>query len=318
MNKGGYHVGQPPGGYYVPYENPYLLDGPQGEYLTDRLTDEAIAFMEAVSADPFFLYLNYYTVHTPIQPNLSYVDYFERKKNQLGVEGKAKRQERGAWTNLVQNDASYASMLYALDKNVGRLITYLKATARYDDTIIVFTSDNGGLSTLEDGHSLVAPTSNAPLRAGKGWLYEGGIRVPLLIKPAGPGFLGTKVDEPVVGQDLMPTLLAETGYQGYEGLVTDGMALGPLWKEGVWFRDHLVWHYPHYHGSGWTPGAAIRRGDWKLVYFYETDRAELYHLKNDVSEENDRAKDQPQRLTTMLALLRDHGVKVGAQMPIRK
>ncbi len=181
INKGGHHIGQPPGGYYSPYKNPMLSDGPEGEYLTDRLTDESIKFMEENGENPFLLFLSFYTVHTPIQANKDHIGYFQSKKDKLPGGGEPLLEvEHDGSTLTNQANAEYASMVYSMDENVGRLVTYLEQSRLSENTYIIFTSDNGGLSTLPSGR--VAPTSVKPLRAGKGWCYEGGIRVPLIIK----------------------------------------------------------------------------------------------------------------------------------------
>ncbi len=148
INKGGHHKGSPPGGYYTPYKNPKLSDGPEGEYLTDRLTNESMNFLDTIGEKPFFLYLSYYTVHTPIQPNKQYIDKFKKKREDLGIKEIAYKDEGKGVTTLEQYNPAYASMLYALDKNIGRLIAKLKNEGLYENTTIVFTSDNGGLSTL--------------------------------------------------------------------------------------------------------------------------------------------------------------------------
>ncbi len=180
INLGGHHRGSPPGGYYSPYMNPKLKDGPQGEYLTDRLTDESIKFMEANKDKPFLLYLSLYTVHTPIQACRRHLEKFQMKAKDLPHADRADFvKERDGWTKQVQDNPAYASMVYAMDENVGRLMKKLDELKLTDNTVVIFTSDNGGLATLSAKR---APTAEAPLRAGKGWCYEGGIRVPLIVR----------------------------------------------------------------------------------------------------------------------------------------
>lgn len=303
-NLGGYHKGQPPAGYYSPYKNPYLKDGKKGEYLTDRLTQESINFLDTIHQKPFFLMLSYYTVHTPIQANTMYVNQFREKLKNLDSLKVFDKKEGSAMTKMVQNNPKYASMLFALDKNVGDLIAKLKAKGLYSNTTIIFTSDNGGLSTLEPQYSFKAPTSTLPLRGGKGWLYEGGIRVPLLIKPV--NFSATeKVNEtPVIGHDFFSTILAQANIKVDENNKIDGVDLSEiLINDGKIDRQELFWHYPHYHGSGWTPGAAIRQGNWKLIEFYETKTVELYNLENDISEQNNLAEKHPKKVKVLLERL---------------
>ena len=306
INKGGHHRGSPPGGYYSPYKNPQLTDGPEGEYLTDRLTEESIHFLDTVGEQPFFLYLPFYTVHTPIQANKQYVDKFEQKRAELGMNETPSREEGGGVTTLRQDNAAYASMLYALDKNIGRLIETLKAKGLYEHTTLVFTSDNGGLSTLDKRRKRLAPTSLLPLRAGKGWLYEGGIRVPLLIKPAHYTGGARVSHEPVIGHDFYPTLLSLAGIATKPTEKIDGIDLSPILLENQSLaREELFWHYPHYHGSAWTPGAALRQGDWKVIEFYETNTVELYNLAEDISETQDLSQQYPEKTKALLTRLHE-------------
>ena len=199
INMGGHHKGSPPGGYYSPYRNPKLTDGPEGEYLTDRLTSESIEFLERNKNDPFLLYLSYYTVHTPIQACKRYLGKFKAKQKLLQDSIAQLKTEGSGQTLINQYNPEYASMIYALDENVGRLLDKLEALDLMEETLIIFTSDNGGLSTLTNNR--VAPTSVRPLRAGKGWAYEGGIRVPLIIKKPGlPKHM--IIDTPVISMDF--------------------------------------------------------------------------------------------------------------------
>jgi len=298
-NIGGHHAGSPPGGYYTPYENPKLPDGPEGEYLTDRLTHESINFLDTIGQKPFFLFLTYYSVHTPIQPNKKYIDKFERKLAKLENNQTTFRDEGKGVTTLDQRNAAYASMLFALDKNIGRLIRNLKEKGLYENTTLVFTSDNGGLSTLSKERNQKAPTAVLPLRAGKGWLYEGGIRIPLLIKPANYTGEARISDEPVIGHDFYPTFLSLAGITTNSSTI-DGVDLSPILNENKTLnRKELFWHYPHYHGSGWTPGAALLQGDWKLIEFYESGAVELYNLSEDISETNDLSLKYPEKVVTL-------------------
>jgi arylsulfatase A-like enzyme len=298
-NIGGHHKGSPPGGYYTPYKNPKLTDGPDGEYLTDRLTNESINFLDTIEQKPFFLFLTYYSVHTPIQPNRQYIAKFEKKLDGIGDNEIAYKEEGNGITTLEQRNAAYASMLYALDKNIGRLIDKLKSQGLYDSTTLVFTSDNGGLSTFSKDRNRKAPTAVLPLRAGKGWLYEGGIRIPLLIKPSGYSGGARMSTEPVIGHDFYPTFLSLAGITTNSSTI-DGVDLSPiLYENETLDRNELFWHYPHYHGSGWTPGAALLQGDWKLIEFHETATVELYKLSEDISETNDLSLEYPQKVVVL-------------------
>ena len=282
INIGGFEKGSPMGGYYSPYKNPKLSDGPEGEYLTDRLTNEALGLINNRDArKPFALFLSFYNVHTPIQANLEHVDYFKEKLSKMNDNIVRTRGEGEALTRLNQTDAEYASMVYAVDKNLGKLFKTLKDNDLYENSLIIFTSDNGGLSTLRR----VAPTSVYPLRAGKGWLYEGGIKIPQLIKL--PGNIEKEiVDDITVSYDIFPTILDVAGIRNENEI--DGISLIPrLLEKSKIDRENIYWHFPHYHGSLWKPGSAIRSGDWKLIFDYESNEAKLFDLKEDPSELND-------------------------------
>ncbi|MFH5834354.1 sulfatase [Halalkalibaculum sp. DA384] len=320
INKGGHDRGSPPGGYYAPYENPRLEDGPEGEYLTDRLTTEAIRFMEQASerTDPFFLFLSFYTVHTPIQGCARYDEHYREEKLKLPGEGKpAMRKEGLGQTRLTQSDPEYAAMVRCMDQNVGRLLKELKHQQLYENTIIVFTSDNGGLTTLPAERN-IAPTAVIPLRAGKGWAYEGGIRVPLIIKA--PGIQKGKVSaQPVTSMDFYPTLLELAGLPSQNQQHVDGKSLVPYLKDPAKVDDRtLVWHYPHYHGSGWRPGSAIRAGRWKLVEFYEETSVELYDLSRDLNEEHDLAGKYPDTAAALREQMHEYIKQRGGRYPVRR
>ena len=282
INIGGFEKGSPMGGYYSPYKNPKLSDGPEGEYLTDRLTDEALGLINnRDSSRPFALFLSYYNVHTPIQANLENVDYFKEKLSVMDDNLLRIRDEGDALTRVNQTDANYASMVYAVDENIGKLLKELRDNELFENSLIILTSDNGGLSTLRR----VAPTSVYPLRAGKGWLYEGGIKIPQLIKLPG-NFEKEIVDDITVSYDLFPTILDVAGIRNENKI--DGISLLPRLLEKYQIdRDNIYWHFPHYHGSLWKPGSAIRSGNWKLIFDYESNRAELYNLVEDPGELND-------------------------------
>ena len=314
INRGGHHRGSPPGGYYVPYENPKLEDGPEGEYLTDRLTTESIDFLKSTKGRPFLLFLSFYTVHTPIQACLKHIDEF-RAKAEAQPEPKRPTQveEHDGFTKQRQDNADYASMIHSMDENVGRLLDQLEELGLSENTVIVFTSDNGGLSTL---YRRGFPTSNLPLRAGKGWCYEGGIRVPLIIRDPRVSEAGASCGVPVSSIDFYPTILELAGIDPQPGQHQDGLSLVPLLSgDGPLDRDTLFWHFPHYHGSAWTPGAAVRVGDWKLIEFYDKDKVELFNLGEDIGERNDVAEQFPERRDELLTRLHSWQEAVGAQMP---
>ncbi|HOF40487.1 MAG TPA: sulfatase [Candidatus Hydrogenedentes bacterium] len=315
INLGGCEKGQPPGGYYSPYKNPKLSDGPEGEYLTDRLTDESIRFLESAKDDPFLLYLSFYTVHTPIQACTRHLAHFTEKAAALPEpEGPVFLEVPGGTTRMRQDRPDYASMVRAMDENVGRLLDALDTLGLADNTIVIFTSDNGGLTT-DGGYD--APTSSGPLRAGKGFCYEGGIRVPQIIRVPGRTAAGSVCDVPVASADFYPTLLELSGIALPDDEPRDGMSFASLLGGGPSpEREALFWHYPHYHGACWRPGAAVRAGDWKLVEFYEDERAELYNLRDDLGEQHDLSAAMPEKTRELREKLHAWQRRVGAQMPV--
>ena len=316
INIGGHHRGSPPGGYYAPFENPQLQDNPDDHYLTDRLTDECINFLETRdTSKPFLMYMAYYTVHTPIQGWDEYDEYFAEKKSQLPNGGAVEtRPEHDGATRLNQSDHKYAAMVKALDNSVGRILDALQAQGLDDDTLIIFSSDNGGLSTL--GPSRQAPTADLPLRAGKGWCYEGGIRVPLIIKAPGIDSANTTIDTPAISMDFFPTILDLLELPAQPDLHKDGVSLRPLLEGGTIEDRPLFWHYPHYHGSTWTPGAAVRVGDWKLIRFYEYNKVELYNLRDDIGESNDLSESNIRKTQELLGTLERLQFDTGSQIPV--
>jgi len=310
INIGGNHTGSPAGGYYSPYKNPQLEDGPEGEYLTDRLTNESIQFISNNKKEPFFLYLSFYTVHMPVQAAKNHIHKYETKRKQLGLDEIPHKKEGDGWTKLVQENAAYASMIAAMDENVGRVLKALKEQGLDKNTWVIFTSDNGGLSTLRRKN---APTNNGPLRAGKGWCYEGGIRVPLIISGPGIEEKGTTVAEPAISMDYFTTIL---NLAGIEHEQNDGENLLPLLTGNKMLqRDELFWHYPHYHGSAWKPGSALRKGDWKLIVFYEENRTELYNLASDPSETTDIAGQNQEKVAELKAILDKKLAESNAKFP---
>jgi arylsulfatase A-like enzyme len=290
-----------PRSYVAPFARqgkimPGLEDAPEGQYLTDRLGIEAEKFVEAHKDKPFFLYLPHYAVHIPMVAPADRVAGFP------------------AWDGTPhgrQENPIYAAMLESLDMAVGRVLDALKRLDLTDRTIVVFTSDNGGLATREGPNT--PPTVNAPLREGKGWLYEGGVRVPLIV--AWPGKIAPGLDaSPVWSADLVPTLLDLCGRDAPREI--DGVSLADLLREGRELAPRaLFWHYPHYSNQGGKPGGAIRAGDWKLIESYETGRRELYHLGRDPREVNDLAESEPARVEELFAQLAAWRKAVGAAMP---
>jgi arylsulfatase A-like enzyme len=305
FNRGGFERGGPYGGkkYFSPYGNPRLSDGPDGEHLPDRLATETNNFIEAHKDQPFFAYLAFYSVHTPLIGRPDLVEKYKAKAERLGLNGLPEfRPEEQVFLNakerevrILQRHAVYAAMVEAMDQAVGKVLAKLKELGLDDNTVVCFTSDNGGLSTSEG-----SPTSNLPLRGGKGWLYEGGIREAFLIRWPGTAEASSTCDVPVVSTDFYPTLLEMAALPAKPEQHKDGVSLVPLLKQdGVIKRDAIYWHYPHYSNQGGFPGAAVRRGDYKLIERFEDGRVHLYNLKEDIGEQNDLAAMMPKRVASM-------------------
>jgi len=271
----------------------------EGEYLTDRLTDEAMSIMERFKEESFFINLSYYTVHTPIEGKKELVEYYQKKLA----------------SGMSHQNAIYAAMVHSLDENMGKLMHKLDELHLADHTVVIFTSDNGGFINEWEGQTV---TANTPLRSGKGALYEGGIRVPTIIRWPRIPTPGATSDYPLTTQDFYPTLLEILDVKGDSSQLAafDGMSLVPILKnpQADLKQRTLYWHYPHYYHTT-TPVSAIRRGDWKLLEFLEDNRVELYNLTEDVGEENNLADENPSRTKELLELLKAWRQQVDAPMP---
>jgi arylsulfatase A-like enzyme len=322
VNVAGCQWGHPAGGYFAPWGCPTMDDGPEGEYLTDRLTDEAIRLIEGSDGRPFLLNLCYYAVHTPIEAKAATVERFGAKAREMGLDAMQTfavdglfpcehKKDKRIVRRLVQSDPAYAAMIQSVDENVWRLLAALDAAGQADNTVVMFTSDNGGLATAEG-----SPTCNAPLCEGKGWMYDGGTREPLLVRAPGLTDAGSTCDVPVTTTDFYPTLLELAGLPAEPDRHCDGVSIVPLLRgEGRLPREAIYWHYPHYGNQGGTPGCAVRAGDWKLIEFFEDGRLELYNLRADIGEQHDLAAEEPDRrdrLHRNLVAWRD---SVGARRP---
>ncbi|MEZ6139950.1 MAG: sulfatase [Zavarzinella sp.] len=311
VNQGGVDRGGPYGGkkYFSPYGNPRLTDGPEGEHLPDRLATETNKFIEQHAKKPFFAYLSFYSVHTPLMARDDLRQKYELKRKQMQLQPRWGR-DQFRDVRLVQEHAIYAAMVEAMDAAVGKVLTKLEELKLTDNTLILFTSDNGGLSTSEGW-----PTSNVPWRAGKGWLYEGGIREPLII--SWPGKIQKKSTSafPVSSPDVMPTILEATGAKPLEKQVLDGVSLLPLFSGKELTSRPIFWHYPHYGNQGGAPGAAIRQDQWKLIEWFEDRRTELYDLQNDPSETINLANKHPDIAADLQKKLHQWQLQVDAKLP---
>jgi arylsulfatase A-like enzyme len=311
VNIGGTRWGAPQT-YFWPYRGrgtfgpefryvPHLEFGRPGEYLTDRLTEEALRVIDRAGKKPFFLYLAHHAPHTPIEARAEDVKHFEKKVR----------------PDFHHRNPVYAAMLKSLDESVGRVLGHLKDRELDSNTIVVFTSDNGGFVGVDrrSGHSGPV-TNNTPLRSGKGSLYEGGIRVPLLIRWPGVTPHGAVCKEPVHLADLFHTLVAGAGLLPAKDSVADGLDLSPLLKApaGKLDRDALFFHYPHYYETT-TPVGAVRSGEWKLLEYFEDNRVELYNLKDDLGEKTNLGTKHPDLAIRLRKRLHDWRKSVDAAMP---
>jgi arylsulfatase A-like enzyme len=271
-----------------------LENAPEGSYLTDLLNDAAVKFIEQQKDKPFFLYLPHYTVHIPLQAKPDLV---------------AKYPPAGEFRGQ-QNNPVYAAMIESLDDGIGKILAKLNELKLADNTIVIFTSDNGGLATLEGANT--PATSNAPLREGKGHLYEGGIRVPLMVR--WPAAIKPRASDAIAcSVDLLPTLAELCGLRLSQQV--DGISLAPALKgSGAVIRDALYWHYPHYSNQLGRPGGAIRAGDWKLVEFYDSGRRELFNLKNSPNESQNLAIKEPLRVEELARRLDAWRESIAAQL----
>ena len=314
VNRGGWTRGGPYGGkkYFSPYGNPRLTDGQPGEHLPDRLARETVEFMADQDDHPFLAVLSFYSVHTPLLAPESLVEVYRNRQKMVDVNGPRWGRERNRKVRLVQDHAVYGAMVESMDAAVGKVLDGLDALGLVENTIVVFFSDNGGLSTSE-GH----PTCNLPFRAGKGWLYEGGIREPCLIALPGRD-AGAKVSSiPITSHDLLPTLLELCHLPPETKRPLDGQSLAPiLLNEDVdWPRTELYWHYPHYGNQGGAPSGAIRSGDLKMIEWFEDDRVELFDLATDPGETIDLAGDRPNTVLRLRGALAGWRLGIGAEMP---
>ena len=292
LNLGGNESGSPAGGYFLVNKMP-LPEAREGEYLTDHLTDQGMRFIEANRRQPFFLYQSYHSVHTPIQGKPELVAEYEQRMQDLGVEF----------------NPAYAAMVHSLDENVGRIMDKLDQLSIADNTVVIFFSDNGGYHRV---------TNNAPLRAGKGYSYEGGHREPLIVRYPPLIQPGSVCDEPVVSTDFYPTALELAALQPKPKQHCDGLSIVPLLKDAdaTLDREAIFWHYPHYSPQGGTPSGAVRQGPWKLIEFFEDGRLELYNLKDDLGEERDLAPDMPERVAQLHQKLLAWRREVDAKLPL--
>ncbi len=309
INKGGIEKGGPYGGdkYVSPYGNPRLEDGQEGELLPTRLGKETAQFITEHKNGPFLAFLSFYSVHTPLMTTPELQAKYEAKKEGLGAET-VWGEEGQRKVRQSQDHPIYAGMIEAMDAAVGVVLAAIEEAGISGRTVIIFTSDNGGLSTSE-GH----PTSNMPYRAGKGWLYEGGILEPSIVKWPDNTIPGSVSREIVSSIDFMPTMLEIAGIPPPK---TDGISVTGVLKGHQQEERAIYWHYPHYGNQGGSPSGAIRKGPWKLIQFFETNGTELYNLDEDPSESMDVSGVHPEKTASLMAELRLWQDETGVTFPM--
>jgi arylsulfatase A len=344
-------------GYYYPF-GLEGLEGVEGDYLTDRLTDEALKYIEENKDSPFFLYFAHFAVHDPVEGRPDLVDKYEEKLGEMEpaggdpfilegnpddadpltreelnrlikeseYEGHKVLPDRTVKIKQIQDNVQFAGMVEAVDESLGRVLAKLDELDLEENTIVIFFSDNGGMSAANYGNpKRVVPedkldkaysTSNLPLRGGKGWLYEGGIREPLIIKWPGTGREGEVCDVPVISVDFLPTIVDMLGLPVPRENSLDGVSIVPLLRgETDIDREAIYWHFPHYSNHGMqSPGGAIRCGDYKLLEYYENNSVQLFNLKEDISEQNDLSESQPEKVRELREMLHKWREDINAQM----
>jgi arylsulfatase A-like enzyme len=305
------HAGQP-GSYFYPYKDIGMdwvgrkrrvipnrdvlgLDGGvEGEFLTDRLTNEAVKFIKKNKSNPFFLFFSHYAVHTPLQGKEEYIRHYEKKGNELETREVLIEVDDRAFSRKRQTNPVYAANIQSLDESVGQIMETLSELGLDQNTIIIFTSDNGGLSTTRGGNPQM-PTSNLPLRFGKGWMYEGGIRVPGIVKFPKKIKAGSISDKVVCGYDFFPTLLSLADLPLLPEFHEDGLDIFYKSKNKNFSKREMYWHYPLKHVSGHDPSSMMRKGKYKLILDLNSDTAKLFNVEKDL-EENHDLSDRKERL----------------------
>ena len=352
----GWMKGWPRAGYHAPFKLKGISDK-KGDYLTDRLTDEAIRYIEKNKDRPFFLYLSHFAVHDPIQGRPDLVEKYRKKLAGMErptapafvLEGNPDAPEPLSREELTapmkepeyagykvlprrtvkikqhQDNVQFAGMVEAMDQSLGRVMAKLKELGLERKTIVIFFSDNGGMSAANlgnprrvvPGHKLdvAYSTSNLPLRGAKGWLYEGGIRVPMIVKWPHEGNRGTVCDEPVISTDFYPSILEMAGLRAMPKQHADGTSFVAALKGNPFERKAIYWHFPHYSNHGMqSPGGAIRLRDYKLLDYFENDTVQLFNLAVDPGEQNDLSLSRTEKAAELRAMLRAWRKDVSARM----
>ena len=350
--------GWPKKGYYFPYGMKGLEEGKKGEYLTDRLTDEAIKYIDLNKDNSFFLFLSHFAVHDPIKGRNDLVKKYKNKLKEIDIpagkpfiletnpdaknpitrieldsllgnieyEGYKIFSNNSVKIKQYQDNFEFAGMVESVDQSLGRIMKKLNELELDQNTIVIFSSDNGGMSAAnfyfpnreisEREIYKAFSTSNLPLRGGKGWMYEGGIRVPLIIKWPGEGLQGVVSDFPVTSPDFFPTIVQMIGFELENKNQKEGISMVPILKGSKKLeREAIYWHFPHYSNHGnQSPGGAIRSGDYKLLEYYENNTIQLFNLAEDIGEQNDLSTVEPERANKLRLLLTNWRRNVNAKM----
>lgn len=295
INKGGWDKGSPAGGYFSPFKNPKLKDTHDGENLSMRLAKETADFIKQNKDQPFFAFLSFYAVHGPIQTTQDKWNKYQDKAKAQGLKENGFIMERKLPIRQTQDNPIYGGLVESMDDAVGVVLKALEDLSLNDNTIILFTSDNGGVAS---GDSF--STSNLPLRGGKGYQWEGGIREPYFIYVPWNHSKEKNINYPVTGADFYPTILDYAHIDLNPNQHQDGVSLKPLIDNKTELAERpLYWHYPHYGNQGGDPSSIIRKGDWKLIHYYEDDSNELYNLKSDPYEQHNLADSNPETTSNL-------------------
>ena len=308
VNVGGHFRGSPPGGFFAPYKNPEMQDGPSGESLPQRLAQETVRFIETSSDRPFFAYLSFYSVHAPIQTTPELWRKYRNKAVAQEAPDERFLIDRTLPVRQIQDCPVYAGMVESMDKAIGLVLESLERLDLERNTVVIFTSDNGGVSSGD-----AFATANLPFRGGKGRQWEGGVREPYYIKA--PGMKSGISDTPVTGTDFYPTILELAGLPPSPNQHVDGVSLVPILKGGNLERRSLFWHYPHYGNQGGEPSSFVRDGDWKLIHYWEDGHDELYNIVEDIGEQNDLASLDSNRVALLRMQLDAWLIETKASIP---
>ncbi|MBD0724736.1 sulfatase [Flavobacterium sp. L1I52] len=310
INKGGFHSGSPAGGYFAPFKNPKLEDHEKGENLTLCLAKETSNFIKSSKDKPFFAFLSFYAVHAPIQTTKEKWEKYRAKAEKMGFADKGFENGDLLPMRKYQDNPVYAGLIETMDDAVGMVLKTLQETGLDKNTIVIFTSDNGGV-TSGDNYS----TNCLPFKGGKGYQWEGGIRVPFMVNVPGYDNKGVRNDTPVISSDFYPTILNLARLPLQPEDHKDGKSIVPVLKGKTIDERPLYWHYPHYGNQGGRPVSIIRKGEWKLIHFWEDGHNELYNLNNDIHEDHDLAKKESKRTKVMSKMLLRWLKEVNAQYP---